>query len=100
MALTQDLGRFVDGLTFARLPEGAADVARIGFIDTIATMIAGAHDPAPQLLRKALQPSGGEATLYFTGERCPAPRRRGSTAPPGMRSIMTMSPRCAGIRAR
>src|SRR6516162_5288295 len=73
MALTQDLGRFVADLSFARLPEGAADVARIGFIDTIATMIAGAHDPAPQLLRKALQPSGGEATLYFTGERCPAP---------------------------
>src|SRR5215471_6534701 len=73
MALTQDLGRFVADLTFARLPQGAADVARIGFIDTIATMIAGAHDPAPQLLRKALQPSGGEATLYFTGERCPAP---------------------------
>jgi len=73
MALTQDLGRFVADLTFERLPEGAADVARIGFIDTIATMIAGARDPAPQLLRKALHPTGGEATLYFTGEKCPAP---------------------------
>jgi 2-methylcitrate dehydratase PrpD len=73
MALTQDLGRFVADLSFERLPEGAADVARVGFIDTIATMIAGAHDPAPQLLRKALQPTGGEATLYFTGEKSPAP---------------------------
>ena len=73
MALTQDLGRFVADLSFERLPEGAADVARVGFIDTIATMIAGAHDPAPQLLRKALNPTGGEATLYFTGERSPAP---------------------------
>jgi len=63
MALTQDLGRFVSEVSFERLPEGAADVARIGFIDTIATMIAGAHDPAPQLLRKALNPTGGEATL-------------------------------------
>ena len=27
-------------------------MARVGFIDTIATMTAGAHDPAPQLLRK------------------------------------------------
>ena len=36
-------------------------------------MIAGAHDPAPQLLRKALHPMGGEATLYFTGEKSPAP---------------------------
>src|SRR6201987_5448 len=73
MALTQDLGRFVADLSFERLPQGAADVARIGFIDCIATMIAGAHDPAPQLLRKALDPAGGEATLYFSGERCPAP---------------------------
>jgi len=73
MALTQDLGRFVADLSFERLPDGAADVARVGFIDTIATMIAGAHDPAPQLLRKVLQPTGGEATLYFTGEKSPAP---------------------------
>src|SRR5215472_2366071 len=72
MALTQDLGRLVAEVSFERLPEGAADVARTGFIDCIATMIAGAGDPAPQLLRKALHPTGGDATLYFTGERCPA----------------------------
>ncbi len=73
MTLTQDLGRFVADISFERLPQGAADVARTGFIDCIATMIAGAGDPAPQLLRKALNPAGGDATLYFTGERCPAP---------------------------
>jgi 2-methylcitrate dehydratase PrpD len=73
MALTQDLGRFVSEVSFERLPQGAADVARTGFIDCIATMIAGARDPAPQLLRKALHPTGGEATLYFTGEKSPAP---------------------------
>ena len=73
MALTQDLGRFVASLTFEGLPQGAVDVARTGFIDCIATMIAGAGDPAPQLLRKALNPTGGEATLYFTGDRSPVP---------------------------
>jgi 2-methylcitrate dehydratase PrpD len=73
MSLTQDLGRFVADVSFERLPNEAADVARIGFIDCIATMIAGAGDPAPQLLRKALQPTGGDATLYFTGEHAPAP---------------------------
>jgi len=73
MALTRDLGRFVADLSFERLPQDAAEVARIGFIDCIATMIAGAPDPAPQLLRRALQPTDGEATLYFTGERSPAP---------------------------
>jgi 2-methylcitrate dehydratase PrpD len=73
MGLTQDLGRFVADLSFERLPQDAAEVARIGFIDCIATMIAGAPDPAPQLLRRALQPTDGEATLYFTGEKSPAP---------------------------
>jgi 2-methylcitrate dehydratase PrpD len=73
MALTQDLGRFVAGVSFERLPARAVDVARTGFIDCIATMIAGAGEAAPQLLRKALNPTSGDATLYFTGERCPAP---------------------------
>jgi 2-methylcitrate dehydratase PrpD len=73
MSLTQDLGRFVADIAFERLPAEAIDVARIGFIDCIATIIAGAGDPAPQLLRKALNPAGGEATLYFTGEASPAP---------------------------
>src|SRR5215469_5113916 len=73
MGLTQDLGRFVADLSFERLPQDAAEVARIGFIDCIATIIAGAPDPAPQLLRRALQPTDGQATLYFAGERSPAP---------------------------
>jgi 2-methylcitrate dehydratase PrpD len=36
-------------------------------------MIAGADDPAPQLLRKALRPGHGDAGLYFSGETVPAP---------------------------
>ena len=73
MSLTQDLGRFVADVSFERLPAEAAAIARIGFIDCVATMIAGAGDPAPQLLREALRPAGGEATLYFSGQRAPAP---------------------------
>jgi 2-methylcitrate dehydratase PrpD len=74
MSLTQELGRFVADVAFERLPPEAVDVARTGFIDCIATMIAGAGDPAPQLLRKALNPAGdGDASLYFSGERAPAP---------------------------
>jgi 2-methylcitrate dehydratase PrpD len=73
MSLTQDLGSFVAHLSFDRLPSEAIAVARLGFTDCIATMIAGAGDPAPQLLRKALRTAGGDATLYFTGERCAAP---------------------------
>ena len=44
MALTRDLGRFVADLSFEWLPQDAAEVARIGFIDCIATMIAGAYE--------------------------------------------------------
>ena len=73
MPLTQEISRFVAGLSFENLPAEAIEIARLGFIDTIATMIAGAHDDAPQLLRKALNPPPGEATLYFTGETAPAP---------------------------
>lgn len=73
MPLTQDIGRFAAGLTFDKLPKEAVEIARTGFIDTIATMIAGAHDEAPQLLKKALNPPPGEAALYFTGDTAPAP---------------------------
>jgi 2-methylcitrate dehydratase PrpD len=73
MALTRDLGGFVADLSFQNLPSEAIEVARTGFIDTIATMIAGSRDDAPQLLKKALNPPPGRATLYFTGETAPAP---------------------------
>src|ERR1700730_9488107 len=73
MALTQELGRFVATLSFEKLPPEAVEIARTGFIDTVATLIAGAHDPAPQLLRKGLQPAPGAASLYFSGETATAP---------------------------
>src|SRR5712691_10963163 len=73
MPLTQELGRFAAGLTFEALPAEAVEIARTGIIDTVATMIAGAHDPAPQVLRKGLQPPPGKASLYFSGESATAP---------------------------
>ena len=73
MALTQELGRFVANLSFEKLPPEAVEIARTGFIDTIATMIAGAQDDAPQLLKKGLQPAAGPASLYFSGETAAAP---------------------------
>jgi 2-methylcitrate dehydratase PrpD len=73
MPLTQELGQFAATQTFERIPKEAVEIARTGFIDTIATMIAGAPDDAPQLLRKALNPPAGDATLYFSRERSSAP---------------------------
>jgi 2-methylcitrate dehydratase PrpD len=45
MALTEDLGRFITDISFEKLPAEAVEVARVGFIDCIATMIAGAPRP-------------------------------------------------------
>jgi len=73
MALTQELGRFVANLSFEKVPAEAVEIARTGFIDTIATMIAGAQDDAPQLLKKGLRPPPGAASLYFSGETAAAP---------------------------
>jgi 2-methylcitrate dehydratase PrpD len=73
MPLTRDLAGFVADISFQQLPVEAVDVARIGFIDTIATMIAGSKDEGPLLLRRVLDPPAGPATLYFTGDTAPAP---------------------------
>lgn len=74
LPLTSALGRFVAGVTFERLPEAAVKTACTGFTDCIGTMIAGSPEPAVQILRKVLgNGRPGEATLYFSSERCPAP---------------------------
>jgi 2-methylcitrate dehydratase PrpD len=74
LPLTQALGRFVADVTFERLPAAALKAARTGFVDCVGTMIAGSPEPAVQILRKTLATGGpGEATLYFSCERCPAP---------------------------
>jgi 2-methylcitrate dehydratase PrpD len=74
LPLTQALGRFVADLTFDRLPEAVVKAARLGFTDCIGTMIAGSPEPGVQILKKTLGGGGGgEATLYFSSERCPAP---------------------------
>lgn len=72
--LTQALGRFVADLTFAALADDAVRTARMGFADCIGTMIAGSPEPAVRLLEKTLATAGnGEATLYLSGTRSPAP---------------------------
>jgi 2-methylcitrate dehydratase PrpD len=74
LPLTQALGRFVAELAFERLPEPALRTARMGFIDCTGTMIAGSPEPAVQILKKTLAIGGaGEAMLYFSSERGPAP---------------------------
>lgn len=73
VALTLGLGKFIAGLRFADIPEEAIPSIHTGFADCVGVMIAGAREPAPQLLREMLAPAGGEATLLFGAGRAAAP---------------------------
>lgn len=73
MTLTRDLGQFVAGLSPSRIPDAAARIARMGFIDCIGTMIAGRDEPPPRILRNVLQPTPGPASLCFTADTAAAP---------------------------
>lgn len=74
MSLTHSIGAFVAGLTYDRIPAEATRIARMGFIDCTGTMIAGRDEDAPQILRRTLGVgASGEATLYWSRLRAPAP---------------------------
>jgi 2-methylcitrate dehydratase PrpD len=72
-SLTRDLGTFVAGLSLPAVPREALSVVHTGFADCVGTMIAGSVEDAPNLLHQALSPPPGDATLYLTGPRVPAP---------------------------
>ena len=73
VALTVGLGKFIAGLRYPDIPQDAIAFARTGFADCVGVMIAGAVEPAPQLVRAMLAPAGGEATLLFGAGRASAP---------------------------
>jgi 2-methylcitrate dehydratase PrpD len=73
MALTKSLGHFVADLSPNRLPEEAVRVARMGFIDTIGTMIAGRNDDCVRIMTDTLAPGDGPSTLTFGSRKAPAP---------------------------
>jgi 2-methylcitrate dehydratase PrpD len=73
IALTLGLGRFLAGLRYEDVPKDAIPFIHTGFTDCVGVMIAGAREPAPQLLMATLAPAGGEATLLFGDRRASAP---------------------------
>jgi 2-methylcitrate dehydratase PrpD len=73
VALTVGLGKFIAGLRYSDIPKDAIPVIQTGFTDCAGVMIAGAGEPAPQLVRAMLAPAGGEATLLFGAGRASAP---------------------------
>jgi len=73
MTLTRSLGQFVADLSPNRLPEEAVHIARMGFIDSIGTMIAGRNEDSVRIITDTLSPGNGPATLTFGERRAPAP---------------------------
>ena len=60
--LTMSLGQFIADLSPNMLPEAAVRVARMGFIDTIGTMIAGRNEDSVRIMTETLAPGDGRLT--------------------------------------
>jgi len=71
--LTRSLAAFVSDLRLAAVPADAMAVVRTGFADCVGTMVAGSVEDPPNILRRTLAPAAGDASLYLTGPRVPAP---------------------------
>lgn len=69
--LTADLGRFVADLRLESVPERGREIAKTGFADCYAVMVAGAREPAVGLVDRTLAGvvTGAGASLVPGGER-------------------------------
>ncbi len=70
--LTSALARFASAPPFTTVPNDLAPIIRNGFIDTIATLIAGRDEPVVRILRQRLahrMGSSGEAAVLFGSKR-------------------------------
>lgn len=72
MSLTRALGQFVADLSPNGVPDEAARIARMGFIDCIGVLIAGRHEDAPRLLMDTINPQSGPSSLLFTERKASA----------------------------
>ena len=72
IALTVSLGKFIAALRYEDIPRDALPVIHTGFTDCVGVMIAGRSEPPSRLLRAALAPPPGEATLLFGAGTAPA----------------------------
>ena len=72
VALTAELGKFIAGLRYEDIPEDALPTIHTGFADCVGVMVAGAREPAPQLLKAMLSQTSREATVLFGEGRASA----------------------------
>lgn len=69
--LTESLSRFIAKPGLDTLPAAAARIVKTGFIDTVATMIAGRDEPVVRIVREfvaARRAGAREAHVLFSGE--------------------------------
>jgi len=71
IALTRALGKFVSEVTFDKLPPQAVAVAKLGFTDCVAVMVAGSTEPVARIAHEVLaaKTNTGEARLVPSGTR-------------------------------
>ena len=83
--LTQALAAFVAAPTFGSNEQGALAVAKTGFMDTIATMLAGHNEPVVNIVRQffANATTPAEAPVPFLGTMHPAAQAAFITAVAG-----------------
>ena len=74
-ALTESLVAFIAEARAHRLPDGAEEVVRTGFCDTVGVMIAGLSEPVFPTLSAAVAARGGnpEARIAMGAQRASAP---------------------------
>ncbi len=69
--LTESLARFIANPGFEAIPAQAARIVKTGFIDTIATIIAGRNEPVVRIVREfvtARQAGVREAHIFLDGD--------------------------------
>jgi 2-methylcitrate dehydratase PrpD len=74
MGLTREIGEFVAGMRFERVPTGAIDTVCRGFTDCVGVMLAGLSEPVVTVVAKSVGPSEPVARLAdFGAARVRAP---------------------------
>ena len=79
VSLTRDLGRFVSSISFDQLPPEAVAIAKLGFTDCIAVMIAGSAERTVELARSVVGAPAGVDGVYVSCVPSTAPTIRHGT---------------------
>ena len=68
MGLTREIGEFVAGMRFERVPAGAVDTVARGFTDCVGVMLAGLAEPVASVVAKSVGLAGPVARIAEFGE--------------------------------